>query len=56
MTLVLGSGYAMYQPWASDSPRFAAIARDMLVSGDWLFPRLGGDLYMFDTKPIRLAD
>ncbi len=43
--VVLGSGYGAHEPWAPDSPRFAAVARDMLASGDWLFPRVGGDLY-----------
>lgn len=49
--LVLGSGYGMHEPWAPDSPRFAAVARDMLATGDWLFPRVGGDLYA-DKPPI----
>ncbi|MEE4108768.1 MAG: glycosyltransferase family 39 protein [Halieaceae bacterium] len=43
--LVLSSGFAMHEPWPADSPRFAAVARDMLATGDWLFPRVGGDLY-----------
>ncbi len=49
--IVLGSGYAAHEPWAPDSPRFAAVARDMLASGDWLFPRVGGDLYA-DKPPV----
>ncbi|MEJ2604913.1 MAG: glycosyltransferase family 39 protein [Gammaproteobacteria bacterium] len=49
--LVLGSGYAAHEPWAPDSPRFAAVARDMLAGGDWLFPRVGGDLYP-DKPPL----
>jgi len=43
--VILGSGYGTHEPWPADSPRFAAVARDMLASGDWLFPRVGGDLY-----------
>jgi len=53
--IVLGSGYGAHEPWAPDSPRFAAVARDMLASGDWpggwLFPRVGGDLYP-DKPPV----
>ncbi|HZW58768.1 MAG TPA: glycosyltransferase family 39 protein [Woeseiaceae bacterium] len=49
--LVLGSGYGLHEPWAPDSPRFALVARDMLASGDWLFPRVGGDLYA-DKPPF----
>ena len=49
--LVLSSGFAMHEPWPADSPRFAAVARDMLATGDWLFPRVGGDLYP-DKPPL----
>lgn len=53
--IILGSGYGVHEPWAPDSPRFAAVARDMLASGDWpggwLFPRVGGDLYP-DKPPV----
>lgn len=48
---VLSSGYGLHDPWPADSPRFAAVARDMLASGDWLFPRVGGDLYP-DKPPV----
>lgn len=49
--IVLGSGYGVHEPWAPDSPRFAVVARDMLATGDWLFPRVGGDLYP-DKPPV----
>jgi 4-amino-4-deoxy-L-arabinose transferase-like glycosyltransferase len=49
--VILGSGYGMHEPWPPDSPRFAAVARDMLATGDWLFPRVGGDLYA-DKPPV----
>ncbi len=49
--LVLGAGYGTFDPAPPDSPRFASIARDMLVSGQWLFPRVGGDLYA-DKPPL----
>ena len=49
--LVLLAGIGLRDPWPADEPRFAAIARDMLASGDWLFPRIGGDLYA-DKPPF----
>ncbi len=49
--LVLLPGVGLRDPWPSDEPRFAVIARDMLASGDWLFPRIGGDLYA-DKPPV----
>jgi 4-amino-4-deoxy-L-arabinose transferase-like glycosyltransferase len=48
---VLASGIGLRDPWAPDEPRFALIARDMLISGDWLIPRVGGDLYP-DKPPL----
>jgi len=49
--VILATGLGLRDPWPSDEPRFAAIARDMLASGDWLFPRIGGNLYA-DKPPI----
>jgi len=43
--LLMGVGLGLRDPWPADEPRFALIARDMLRSGDWLVPRVGGDLY-----------
>ena len=43
--LLLATGLGFRDPWPADEPRFALIARDMLASGDWLVPRVGGDLY-----------
>jgi 4-amino-4-deoxy-L-arabinose transferase-like glycosyltransferase len=43
--LLIGTGLGLRDPWPADEPRFALIARDMLASGDWLVPRVGGDLY-----------
>jgi 4-amino-4-deoxy-L-arabinose transferase-like glycosyltransferase len=43
--LVIGAGLGLRDPWPADEPRFALIARDMLATGDWLIPRVGGDLY-----------
>jgi len=47
----IASGFGLRDPWPADEPRFAAIARDMVASGDWLFPRVGGDLYQ-DKPPL----
>ncbi len=49
--IVLASGLGLRDPWAPDEPRFALIARDMLLTGDWLIPRVGGDLYP-DKPPL----
>lgn len=48
---VIAAGYGFRDPWPADEPRFAAVARDMALSGDWLFPRAGGDLYQ-DKPPV----
>lgn len=50
-TVLFGAGLGMRDPWPADEPRFALIARDMTASGDWLFPRVGGDLYQ-DKPPV----
>lgn len=49
LLLLVATGLGLRNPWPADEPRFALIARDMVLSGDWLFPRIGGDLY--DDKP-----
>jgi 4-amino-4-deoxy-L-arabinose transferase-like glycosyltransferase len=49
--VVIGVGLGLRDPWPADEPRFALIARDMLRTGDWLVPRVGGDLYP-DKPPL----
>lgn len=49
--LLVAPGLGLRDPWAPDEPRFALVAKDMLRSGDWLFPRVGGDLYA-DKPPV----
>jgi 4-amino-4-deoxy-L-arabinose transferase-like glycosyltransferase len=49
--LIMGAGFGLRDPWPADEPRFALIAQDMLRSGDWLVPRVGGDLYA-DKPPL----
>lgn len=50
---LLATGLGLRDPWPADEPRFALIARDMVASGDWLFPRVGGELYP-DKPPLFL--
>lgn len=49
--LMMGMGLGLRDPWPADEPRFALVAQDMLRSGDWLIPRIGGDLYA-DKPPL----
>jgi 4-amino-4-deoxy-L-arabinose transferase-like glycosyltransferase len=49
--VVLGAGLGLRDPWPADEPRFALVARDMVASGEWLFPRVGGDWYQ-DKPPL----
>ena len=49
--IVVGTGLGIRDPWPADEPRFAVVARDMVATGEWLFPRVGGDLYQ-DKPPF----
>lgn len=49
--IVIGAGLGLRDPWPADEPRFAQIAREMVMSGDWLFPTRGGELYS-DKPPV----
>ena len=49
--IVIGTGLGIRDPWPADEPRFAVVARDMVHTGAWLFPRVGGDLYQ-DKPPL----
>ena len=49
--LVLGAGLGLRDPWPSDEPRFALVAKQMVTSGDWLFPHRGLELYS-DKPPM----
>jgi 4-amino-4-deoxy-L-arabinose transferase-like glycosyltransferase len=51
LVLLIGTGLGIRDPWPADEPRFAAVARDMVLSHEWLFPRVGGDLYQ-DKPPL----
>ncbi len=49
--LMMATGLGLRDPWPADEPRFALVAQDMLRSGDWLIPRVGGDPYA-DKPPV----
>ena len=49
--VVLAAGLGLRDPWPADEPRFALIARDMVESGRWLFPSVGGVVYP-DKPPL----
>ena len=49
--VVLAAGIGMRDPWPPDEPRFALVARQMLESGQWLFPHRGMELYA-DKPPL----
>ena len=49
--VVLGTGLGLRDPWPADEPRFALVAKQMVESGDWLFPHRGGELYS-DKPPL----
>ncbi len=49
--VVLGAGIGLRDPWPSDEPRFTLVAKQMVESGDWLFPHRGSELYS-DKPPM----
>jgi 4-amino-4-deoxy-L-arabinose transferase-like glycosyltransferase len=49
--LVLGAGIGLRDPWPSDEPRFALVAKQMVESGQWLLPHRGIELYA-DKPPL----
>ncbi|GAA6142135.1 glycosyltransferase family 39 protein [Hydrogenophaga sp. 5NK40-0174] len=49
--VALFAGMGMRAPWPADEPRFAQIAREMVESGQWLFPTRGGEYYP-DKPPV----
>ncbi|HWT15226.1 MAG TPA: glycosyltransferase family 39 protein [Patescibacteria group bacterium] len=48
---MLGAGLGLRDPWPSDEPRFALVAKHMVETGDVLFPRRGTELYA-DKPPL----
>ncbi len=51
--LIFSSGLGLRDPWPADEPRFALIAREMVETGEWLFPRRAAELYA-DKPPLYL--
>lgn len=49
--LLIATGLGLRDPWPADEPRFALIVRDMVATGEWLLPRVGGDVYA-DKPPL----
>jgi len=49
--LLIGAGIGLRDPWPADEPRFALVARDMVHTGNWLIPMIGGDTYA-DKPPL----
>jgi 4-amino-4-deoxy-L-arabinose transferase-like glycosyltransferase len=49
--ILLGIGIGLRDPWPSDEPRYAQVAKQMVESGDWLFPHRGRELYS-DKPPM----
>jgi 4-amino-4-deoxy-L-arabinose transferase-like glycosyltransferase len=49
--LLIATGIGLRDPWPADEPRFALVARDMAATGNWLVPRIGGEIYA-DKPPL----
>lgn len=49
--LILFAGYGLRDPWPADEPRFVLVAKQMVDSGNWLFPHRGQELYP-DKPPV----
>ncbi len=49
--VILATGIGLRDPWPSDEPRFALVAKQMVESGDWLFTHRGSELYS-DKPPL----
>lgn len=49
LLLLIGIGFR--SPWPADEPRFVEVAREMVATGQWLFPTRGGEYYP-DKPPV----
>lgn len=49
--VVVGAGIGLRDPWPADEPRFTLVARTMVETGDYLFPKRGSELYS-DKPPL----
>lgn len=50
--VLLAAGIGLRDPWPSDEPRFTLVAKQMVESGEWMFPHRGVELY--SDKPPTL--
>lgn len=48
---ILGAGIGLRDPWPADEPRYALVAKEMVETGEWLFPHRNGELYA-DKPPV----
>jgi 4-amino-4-deoxy-L-arabinose transferase-like glycosyltransferase len=51
LLVIIGTGIGIRDPWPADEPRFALVAKQMVESGNWLFPHRGIELYS-DKPPM----
>lgn len=49
--LIFLPGLGLRDPWPADEPRFALAAKQMVETGQWFFPTLGGEYYP-DKPPV----
>ncbi|GAB2488905.1 ArnT family glycosyltransferase [Arenimonas alkanexedens] len=49
--VILAVGYGLRDPWPADEPRFVLVAKQMIESGNFLFPHRGSELYP-DKPPL----
>ncbi len=49
--VIIGAGLGLRDPWPAEEPLHALIARNMLASGNWLIPMVGGDFFQ-DKPPL----
>lgn len=49
--VVLGAGFGLRDPWPSDEPRFALVAKLMVDTGNWIIPHRGQEMYA-DKPPV----
>ncbi|WP_371195105.1 ArnT family glycosyltransferase [Glaciecola sp. SC05] len=49
--MLIFTGMGLRDPWPADEPRFALIAKEMVETGQWLFPARAQELYP-DKPPI----
>jgi 4-amino-4-deoxy-L-arabinose transferase-like glycosyltransferase len=53
--LSVGLGVSPFLDFTSNEGRYAEVAREMVVSGDWVVPRLNGQAMLTKTSAALLA-